>query len=358
MSVYSSDVFLPIGFCTDSFISEDDFYDLSVPAREKAVQRGIVLKEESVQKLPETYSRIIFPEFGADEETNEGPEEESLPMEGSDVSSDEIPFSVECEGGVSWEDGQVTVTDTGGRLVLRTESISGTGLYLLLEGLHFEGTDPFDLFTKEELEEMDSLALAAEKRKSALWKEPTNTNISVSFGSSGNTLSYRTDQDNYYCGRDNFILHLLKTEDEQTAVTIRFSQPGLYKMKDLKLYAAPVPDTEKIEDLRRNIMEGTSVGVNRITGKVSSDKAAFLCLQIPYSRGWRAYLDGKEKEILQADIMFMAVSMEPGEHDVELRYSTPLLREGAALSAAGLVVLLLYGILRTVSEDQKKRKQH
>ena len=61
-------------------------------------------------------------------------------------------------------------------------------------------------------------------------------------------------------------------------------------------------------------------------------------MQIPRCQGLRAYVDGEQVPLLQADTMFSAVAVEAGTHEIELRYRTPGLAAGAAISAAALLL--------------------
>ena len=69
------------------------------------------------------------------------------------------------------------------------------------------------------------------------------------------------------------------------------------------------------------------------------NKDGLVCLSIPYSKGWRAYIDGEKVELLNCDIQYMALEVKAGEHDIELRYTTPLLKVGALMTLSGFVVL-------------------
>ncbi|MEE1163103.1 MAG: hypothetical protein UHU21_05355, partial [Lachnospiraceae bacterium] len=50
----------------------------------------------------------------------------------------------------------------------------------------------------------------------------------------------------------------------------------------------------------------------------------------------------------RADTMFSAVLLPAGSHDIELRYQTPGLRLGAALSLGTLLVFILFCLIYTI----------
>lgn len=77
-----------------------------------------------------------------------------------------------------------------------------------------------------------------------------------------------------------------------------------------------------------------------------------LVLADSFYPGWRAYVDGKETEILRANLFFRAVPLSPGEHLVEFRYKPASFKIGLTVSLLTLCCLLFLG-----SRDAKLRKR-
>ena len=76
-----------------------------------------------------------------------------------------------------------------------------------------------------------------------------------------------------------------------------------------------------------------------------------LCIAIPYDGGWSAYVDGEKVPVYQANTAFMAIELEAGDHDIELKYWTPGLTVGIVLTCLGVVSLAAI----IVWEQRKKR---
>jgi len=66
----------------------------------------------------------------------------------------------------------------------------------------------------------------------------------------------------------------------------------------------------------------------------------FLVLSDPHYPGWEATVDGKPAEILRADYALRAVHVDAGARQVVFRYRPRSVRRGAAVSIAGLAVVL------------------
>jgi hypothetical protein len=75
----------------------------------------------------------------------------------------------------------------------------------------------------------------------------------------------------------------------------------------------------------------------RVTGP------GYLVLTDAHYPGWTATLDGQPVPILPADLMFRAVALPPGEHEIVFRYSPVSVWLGMGLS--GLAWLLLFAWL-------------
>jgi uncharacterized membrane protein YfhO len=64
-----------------------------------------------------------------------------------------------------------------------------------------------------------------------------------------------------------------------------------------------------------------------------------MVLGIPYSKGWRAYVDGKKEKLLQANVMYMALPLTAGTHHIVLKYETPYLKTGLFVSLVAFLIL-------------------
>lgn len=72
---------------------------------------------------------------------------------------------------------------------------------------------------------------------------------------------------------------------------------------------------------------------------MASDNLMFF--SVPYEKGFKAYVDGNEEEIIKADYGFMAVMVPKGEHTIDFVYTPTYIKEGMYLSLGGLVILLI-----------------
>ena len=82
---------------------------------------------------------------------------------------------------------------------------------------------------------------------------------------------------------------------------------------------------------------------DRVVVNATTDAPAWLVLTDTWFPGWRARVDGVETPVLRAHHAFRAVTLLPGQHDVELTFRPRGLVTGAAITllAGAIVVALL-----------------
>jgi len=179
-----------------------------------------------------------------------------------------------------------------------------------------------------------------------------------------------------------FVLRGLSLADTRTATTrqVTLSTDGDYRLVhsgDVKIYqnldtlqrafvvhrAEVIADEDRaiarlrdpsFEPVRSAILSSGEplAGVGMATAKVvhyaperivvdaTTSAPGYLLLTDTFYPGWEATLDGRPVPILQADVYFRAVRLEPGTHRVEFQYRPASLRWGARLSGVALLLCL------------------
>jgi hypothetical protein len=74
------------------------------------------------------------------------------------------------------------------------------------------------------------------------------------------------------------------------------------------------------------------------------DAPGYLVLNDTNYPGWQATVDGRAAPVLEANFLFRAVALTPGEHVVTFSYRPDALQRGVRFSAAGLVLTILLGL--------------
>jgi hypothetical protein len=85
---------------------------------------------------------------------------------------------------------------------------------------------------------------------------------------------------------------------------------------------------------------------DRLEIAVETSSVAHVVVREAFAAGWRARVDGRPAPVLRADVLFRAVEVPAGRHEVELFYRPQGAALGLVISATGLLVLVLLGSRR------------
>ncbi|SFX20014.1 Uncharacterized membrane protein YfhO [Thermoactinomyces sp. DSM 45891] len=149
-------------------------------------------------------------------------------------------------------------------------------------------------------------------------------------------------KDNMYNYPRKQIVFNIGYEQKKGQIEIGLS-PGTYELNRVSFQFnsfKPYPDL--IKQRREQSLQNVSFDSNHVKGDINAAKDGILYLSIPYSKGWKAKIDGKEVETMKVNSTFIGIPLTKGEHKVELSYFTPNLVMGTAISLITLLSLIGY----------------
>lgn len=171
-------------------------------------------------------------------------------------------------------------------------------------------------------------------------------------------LILRNSNAQYSLGRNDYYVNLGYCQgygDETVRLT--FGDTGSYTLKDMKLYYVPMASYKKnIADLANNSLENVVIDDNTIQGTVNADQDQIMVFSIPFSKGWRAQIDGKSTQLFHANSTYMGIQLPAGNHQIRLSYVTPGIKEGAVISLASLFLSVLLAIILLIKRLTKKEE--
>ena len=151
-------------------------------------------------------------------------------------------------------------------------------------------------------------------------------------------------------GRGVFQIGNMK-EGEVLAVDFRLTDRGEFEPSyrgygEISVFAAGWDDEafqEAYDRLSMQTLQVESFKDTEIRGRVTAKEDGILFTSIPYTAGWKAFVDGKAAEVIGlGDNGVVGVAVPTGSHEVTLRYRSPLLLPAAFCSLLGLVLFLIY----------------
>lgn len=289
------------------------------------------------------------------------------PIEGISLNESEncdyiIPYEIAFSSNeVQQTASGFVTTENNTKIILNlSEDTSGSEVYVGLEGLEFAATPEYDLYFGEEEVDPQNLynrtnwKLLTRNRQIAVRKEKEYwdpvTEVYITFQCSTNikTLGYKQPEFHFSSGRHDFIVNLGYSQDPVSSITITLPERGKYSFDDLRVYCVDMKEyPEKIGQLQEHQLSDIETGIDWISGKADLDRKMILCVVVPYSKGWKGYIDGSESEVFLVNDHYLGMSVPEGEHDIFFRYSTPFKVYGFIISAIGLLLLCAVALYDT-----------
>ena len=90
----------------------------------------------------------------------------------------------------------------------------------------------------------------------------------------------------------------------------------------------------------------TQIRADQVHVVAQVDRPAYLVLADAWDEGWRASIDGRPAAVLRANVLFRAVALPGGRHEIVFAYEPWLLRVGIAVSCLGVIGLLGLAVAR------------
>ncbi len=350
-AVYENPYTLPLGYTYSSYITRDAFEQMEPLAKQEALLQAAVLEDIPSQSLPKN---------------------EALSITGT-----KIPYVVHTlSDQVTLQDNAFVVTQANAAVELQLEGAVAGETYVSVNGLSYAGTsvyqlynedtsiDPLHLYTKTIWDNLTATQRQSLLREDRVYVEPTALSVKLRATYTNDkksitkSLQYHTPYYSWYNGRHDFDINLGYYKEAPKSITITFPSVGVYSFDSLNVICQPMTNfAQQVGALKADVLESVSIKNDVVTGKISLDTEKLLCLSIPYSEGWTAYVNNEPAELLRTNTMYMGLPLPAGDHSIRLVYRTPGLRPGLAVSAAALVLLLGVVLVRELPACIKQRKK-
>ena len=146
----------------------------------------------------------------------------------------------------------------------------------------------------------------------------------------------------------------MNSDNALDAVEINLANGGAYHFDHIRCCVRRTGELEKSISGLRNVENDLSINGNTIEGSLVADQNEHVMLSIPYSTGWKLWIDGEAAEIFRADDAFMMFAVSEGEHEVQMKYCTPGLIPG--ILAASFTAIALIFWWRSAEKNRSYKK--
>jgi len=111
-----------------------------------------------------------------------------------------------------------------------------------------------------------------------------------------------------------------------------FSKLSLYSLNTTLL-------NERLEQTKAQELKLETFSATHFAGTMDVLEDSTVLTTIPYSKGWKVWVDGQEVETYKILDSLLGFTISKGAHHIEYRYTTPFLLEGSLVSLASLLLL-------------------
>ena len=289
-SIFQSDLYLPLGYTYNQQISSQDFAKASGIERQQMLMQGVYTNDEDLIPLKKGQPSLV---------------------------NQQIPYRIVYSDGIQKTKYGFDVVKKNATIKIHFDSVTDSELYLSFQDLSF-------------LPYKDDKGKYVDQAK-----------ISVSSDQIKETLLLKNKYHTYYNGSKDFLINLGYAQKDRNEITIKLKTMGSYHCGQMMVESLPMQQfQQQVEELKQESLENIAVETNTVSGTIHTQEDKFLCFSIPYSEGWKAYVDDKEVDLYRANIMYMGIPIEKGQHTIKLVYTTPYLKQGAFVSGFGVAGLI------------------
>jgi len=149
----------------------------------------------------------------------------------------------------------------------------------------------------------------------------------------------------YYMGKNDFLFNMGYSGNAQNSISIMFHTTSKISYESIQVFCLPIDKIEHdANNLQAESLQNIVMDNNKITGDIHVDGPKLLFLNMPYSNGWKAYVNGRKTALLKVNYMFSGLVLGDGKSEIELVYCTPGLIAGWICCGIGIAVILFFAV--------------
>lgn len=112
-----------------------------------------------------------------------------------------------------------------------------------------------------------------------------------------------------YGGKHQYLVNLGYTNKNVNKIKIKFKK-GNYFIDNIIVYSRSKSEIQNSIDNLEHIAGDVKYTTNKFEYNVKLEENENVFISIPYSKGWKAYVNGEKKDIIKVDDAFMALKLE------------------------------------------------
>ena len=299
-SIYENQYSLPFGVLYTNSIAKEEYENLSPLEKEINMLKNTVTEKENSLIKVEPNTNLVK----------------------------EIKYEIIDKYNIISQNGITVKNVNTGEIKLKIEKAKQSEIYVNIKGLKFKSVPE------------EEIKIRKQKNK---WYEQDYGYTLIEYYK--DTYAFMPVEDYkktiYYINSDEILLCLGYYDEAEGEITINLAGIGDYTYDDIKIYAVSMKGYEQdIQNLKKSNFEIIEHKNGYLKGKTNPEENGILQFQTMYNKGWEIQVDGKKVKPLKSNKYFLGIEIQKGEHEIELKYHTPYLKEGLILTIIGIAILI------------------
>ena len=153
----------------------------------------------------------------------------------------------------------------------------------------------------------------------------------------------------YYCSKED--IKGMTDSNKSVALTkaLVLDADTVMRYSDYVKYTVFTPSdytvaayTENCEQRRAQSCSYFKESTNGFDAKITLNDKKLVFFSVPYDKGWKATVNGKDAEVIKVDFGLCAVACDKGENEINFTYRMRYFTEGLVITGTGAVIWLTY----------------
>lgn len=297
--VYENKNSLPLGYSYDSIMKKSDYDKLTAVQKQQTIMQCAVVDDMVYEEL----SGVM--DLGHPTYTDTDTDMSYKTGKGVNVS---IASNA--------SNGSIDIDSENAQITLDIDCKADSEIYLVISGLKYGKKDNDD---------------------------GSRTEVSFVRDGSEKKLVVYSEKHPFNHGRGDYIVNLgYNKESGGRSIKVTFPDKGIFRYDSIKAVCQPMNEVSAQTDrLSADSLDNVNLATNEISGKIHTESDKILCVSVPFSKGWKASVDGEKTDIVKINDLYIGIPIRAGEHDVKLTYSTPGRNAGICVSVIGILLLMM-----------------
>ncbi len=202
------------------------------------------------------------------------------------IKNDKIDYEVESRQNIYINNNEYLSTSNEATLDLNFKNVNNSEIYVYFDNIDYENNNISWYNVKI---------------------QAYNNNTAIS--GAKETVCGLNYKNHMYGGKHYYLVNLGYVEDNVNKIRLKFDK-GKYSIDDIVVYVKPKEEIQNSINNLHNVATNIKTSTNKFEYNLNLEEKENIFISLPYSKGWKVYVNGERVPVIKVDDAFMAISLE------------------------------------------------